>query len=86
METYIKICIHSHCLTPPSLMGYSRCMERWGALVLDRSLVTLIALGRLIETIGVKRTLERLLIKEPIIMSTWKEHLLRFIPCTSNLM
>lgn len=25
---------------------------------LDRSLVTLIALGRLIETIGVKRTLE----------------------------
>ena len=34
---------------------------------------------------GVKRTLERLLIKEPIIMSTWKEHLLRFIPCTSNL-
>lgn len=47
--------------------------------------MTLIALGRLIETIGVKRTLERLLIKEPIIMSTWKEHLLRFIPCTSNL-
>lgn len=67
--------IHSHCFRSPSLMGYSRCMERWGALVLDRSLVTLIALGRLIETIGVKRTLERLLIKEPIIMSTWKEHL-----------
>lgn len=43
--------------TPATVGGRSR-TERGALSVLDRSLVTLIALGRLIDTTGVKRTLE----------------------------
>ena len=55
---------------------------------LDRSLVTLMAQGSLIETIGVKRTLEITNIRSQL--SCWcgegkKEHLSRSISCASNL-